>query len=134
MVGNLHEWTNDPNGTFQGGYYLDTHKNGDGCTYRTSRTIRLPRLLDRLPLLRGPRRSRTFRRVQRVSAQASSRTRARDLDCSTRLRPRCLASYMASSARRWKASAGSRPSQVAMPMETVCVTRAAPTTTGSSDA
>jgi formylglycine-generating enzyme required for sulfatase activity len=35
MVGNLHEWTDDPNGTFQGGYYLDTHKNGDGCTYRT---------------------------------------------------------------------------------------------------
>jgi sulfatase modifying factor 1 len=35
MVGNLHEWTNDPHGTFQGGYYLDTHKNGDGCAYRT---------------------------------------------------------------------------------------------------
>jgi hypothetical protein len=35
MVGNLHEWTNDPNGTFQGGYYLDTHQNGDGCSYRT---------------------------------------------------------------------------------------------------
>ncbi len=35
MVGNLHEWTSDPNGTFQGGYYLDTHRNGDGCTYRT---------------------------------------------------------------------------------------------------
>jgi sulfatase-modifying factor enzyme 1 len=35
MVGNLHEWTNDPNWTFQGGYYLDTHKNGDGCSYRT---------------------------------------------------------------------------------------------------
>jgi hypothetical protein len=35
MVGNLHEWTSDPNGTFQGGYYLDTHKNGDGCLYRT---------------------------------------------------------------------------------------------------
>jgi hypothetical protein len=35
MVGNLHEWTSDPNGTFQGGYYLDTHKNGDGCSYRT---------------------------------------------------------------------------------------------------
>ena len=35
MVGNLHEWVDDPNGTFQGGYYLDTHKNGDGCTYRT---------------------------------------------------------------------------------------------------
>jgi hypothetical protein len=35
MVGNLHEWTSDPNGTFQGGYYLDTHRNGDGCQYRT---------------------------------------------------------------------------------------------------
>jgi sulfatase modifying factor 1 len=36
MVGNLHEWTSDPNGTFQGGYYLDTHLNGDGCSYRTA--------------------------------------------------------------------------------------------------
>jgi sulfatase modifying factor 1 len=36
MVGNLHEWTSDPNGTFQGGYYLDTHQNGDGCSYRTA--------------------------------------------------------------------------------------------------
>ncbi len=36
MVGNLHEWTADPNGTFQGGYYLDTSQNGDGCTYRTA--------------------------------------------------------------------------------------------------
>jgi hypothetical protein len=36
MVGNLHEWTSDPNGTFQGGYYLDTHINGDGCDYRTT--------------------------------------------------------------------------------------------------
>ena len=35
MVGNLHEWVNDPKGTFQGGYYLDTHLNGDGCDYRT---------------------------------------------------------------------------------------------------
>jgi hypothetical protein len=35
MVGNLHEWVADPNGTFQGGYYLDTHLNGDGCEYRT---------------------------------------------------------------------------------------------------
>jgi hypothetical protein len=35
MVGNLHEWVDDPAGTFQGGYYLDTHVNGDGCTYRT---------------------------------------------------------------------------------------------------
>jgi sulfatase modifying factor 1 len=36
MVGNVHEWTSDPNGTFQGGYYLDTHINGDGCSYRTA--------------------------------------------------------------------------------------------------
>ena len=35
MVGNLHEWTNDPKGQFRGGYYMDTHKNGDGCGYRT---------------------------------------------------------------------------------------------------
>ncbi len=35
MMGNLHEWVDDPAGTFQGGYYLDTHLNGDGCTYRT---------------------------------------------------------------------------------------------------
>jgi hypothetical protein len=26
----------DPDGTFQGGYYLDTHLNGDGCSYRTT--------------------------------------------------------------------------------------------------
>jgi hypothetical protein len=36
MVGNLHEWTSDPDGTFQGGYYLDTTINGDGCAYRTT--------------------------------------------------------------------------------------------------
>ena len=36
MVGNLHEWVDDPQGTFQGGYYLDTHLNGDGCTYTTT--------------------------------------------------------------------------------------------------
>jgi hypothetical protein len=35
MVGNLHEWVDDPDGTFRGGYYLDTHINGDGCSYRT---------------------------------------------------------------------------------------------------
>jgi hypothetical protein len=35
MVGNLHEWTSDPNGTFEGGFYLDTHEHGDGCAYRT---------------------------------------------------------------------------------------------------
>ncbi len=35
MVGNLHEWTADPNGTFQGGYYLDTSQHGEGCAYRT---------------------------------------------------------------------------------------------------
>lgn len=36
MVGNLHEWIDDPSGTFRGGYYLDTHKNGLGCKYRTT--------------------------------------------------------------------------------------------------
>jgi hypothetical protein len=36
MVGNLHEWVDDPDGTFQGGYYRDTHINGDGCYYRTT--------------------------------------------------------------------------------------------------
>ncbi len=36
MMGNLHEWTADPNGTFRGGYYVDTTLNGDGCLYRTT--------------------------------------------------------------------------------------------------
>jgi hypothetical protein len=36
MVGNLHEWTADPSGQFRGGYYMDTHQNGDGCFYRTT--------------------------------------------------------------------------------------------------
>lgn len=35
MVGNVHEWTSDPRGTFRGGYYLDTRINGEGCNYRT---------------------------------------------------------------------------------------------------
>ncbi len=35
MVGNLHEWVDDHGGTFQGGYYQDTHLNGDGCNYAT---------------------------------------------------------------------------------------------------
>jgi formylglycine-generating enzyme required for sulfatase activity len=35
MVGNLHEWTADPAGTFRGGFYLDTKINGEGCLYRT---------------------------------------------------------------------------------------------------
>ncbi len=35
MVGNLHEWIDDSEGTFRGGYYMDTSKNGDGCTYDT---------------------------------------------------------------------------------------------------
>jgi hypothetical protein len=34
MVGNVHEWTDD--GSFRGGYYLDTSLNGDGCDYRTT--------------------------------------------------------------------------------------------------
>ena len=35
MVVNLHEWSADPNGTFQGGYWLDTSQHGEGCSYRT---------------------------------------------------------------------------------------------------
>jgi hypothetical protein len=36
MMGNLHEWTSDPNGTFRGGYYVDTRINGNGCLYATT--------------------------------------------------------------------------------------------------
>jgi hypothetical protein len=36
MVGNLHEWTADPAGTFRGGYYLDNEQHGDGCNYITT--------------------------------------------------------------------------------------------------
>jgi hypothetical protein len=34
MVGNVHEWTDD--GSFRGGFYLDTKLNGEGCSYRTT--------------------------------------------------------------------------------------------------
>jgi hypothetical protein len=36
MMGNLHEWTSDPAGTFRGGFYVDTVINGEGCLYRTT--------------------------------------------------------------------------------------------------
>ena len=36
MVGNLHEWTAAPGGTFRGGYYLDVRQHGDGCDYKTT--------------------------------------------------------------------------------------------------
>ena len=36
MVGNLHEWTADREGTFRGGYYMDTAINGNGCNYVTT--------------------------------------------------------------------------------------------------
>lgn len=36
MMGNLHEWTADPMGTFRGGFYVDTRINGDGCLYATT--------------------------------------------------------------------------------------------------
>jgi hypothetical protein len=36
MMGNLHEWTADPAGTFRGGYYVDTVINGNGCLYVTT--------------------------------------------------------------------------------------------------
>jgi hypothetical protein len=37
MVGDLHEWTADRNGTFRGGYYVATKLNGRGCGYVTTR-------------------------------------------------------------------------------------------------
>jgi hypothetical protein len=36
MMGNLHEWTADPAGTFRGGYFVDTVINGPGCLYATT--------------------------------------------------------------------------------------------------
>ncbi len=39
MVGNVHEWVADKaggKGLFKGGYFEDTHLNGDGCRYTTS--------------------------------------------------------------------------------------------------
>ncbi len=36
MMGNLHEWTADPAGTFRGGFFVDTALNGPGCTYATT--------------------------------------------------------------------------------------------------
>jgi sulfatase modifying factor 1 len=36
MVGNLHEWVDDPKGTFMGGFFMDTRLNGEGCDYRTT--------------------------------------------------------------------------------------------------
>jgi sulfatase modifying factor 1 len=36
MMGNLHEWTADPEGTFRGGFYVDTAVNGPGCLYATT--------------------------------------------------------------------------------------------------
>ena len=82
---------------------------------------------------RGGKPAAAHARAERLT-RAGFRTRLRDLLCSTRFRPRCFASYMASSARRWSDSALSRPFHVATPIDTVCVTRTAPTATGSSDA
>ncbi|MBA2664121.1 MAG: SUMF1/EgtB/PvdO family nonheme iron enzyme [Bradymonadaceae bacterium] len=31
MMGNVHEWTADASGTFRGGFYVDTVRNGAGC-------------------------------------------------------------------------------------------------------
>lgn len=36
LMGNLHEWIDDPAGTFRGGFYVDTQLNGPGCLYRTT--------------------------------------------------------------------------------------------------
>ena len=36
LMGNLHEWIADPDGTFKGGFYVDTYRNGNGCLYTTT--------------------------------------------------------------------------------------------------
>ncbi len=36
LHGNLHEWVDDPEGTFRGGFYMDAALNGPGCTYATT--------------------------------------------------------------------------------------------------
>lgn len=36
LHGNLHEWVDDPDGTFKGGFYVDATINGAGCTYTTT--------------------------------------------------------------------------------------------------
>jgi len=36
LVGNLHEWVADADGTFRGGFYVDVEINGPGCTYATT--------------------------------------------------------------------------------------------------
>jgi len=36
LMGNLHEWVADVDGTFRGGFYVDTEINGQGCLYATT--------------------------------------------------------------------------------------------------
>lgn len=36
LMGNLHEWVADADGTFRGGFYADTRINGEGCRYATT--------------------------------------------------------------------------------------------------
>ncbi len=36
LVGNLHEWTADPAGTFRGGFFGDARQHGEGCAYVTT--------------------------------------------------------------------------------------------------
>ncbi|MEQ1502758.1 MAG: SUMF1/EgtB/PvdO family nonheme iron enzyme [Myxococcota bacterium] len=36
LHGNLHEWIDDPDGTFVGGFYVDAVLNGPGCSYTTT--------------------------------------------------------------------------------------------------
>lgn len=36
LHGNLHEWIDDPAGSFKGGFFVDATVNGPGCTYRTT--------------------------------------------------------------------------------------------------
>jgi sulfatase modifying factor 1 len=40
LHGNLHEWVDDADGTFRGGFYADAAVNGPGCSYVTTAHVR----------------------------------------------------------------------------------------------
>ena len=97
MVGNLHEWTASPSGTFRGGYFLDVRINGDGCEYKTTahgpkyhdystgfRCCKTPgarkrkaRVKSKAPAPRGPKRARPKRAPKKKKAARNKRRRPR---------------------------------------------------------
>jgi len=54
MMGNLHEWTADPAGTFRGGFYVDTKVERPGLPVRDDGAQHAALgLFDGIPMLRG---------------------------------------------------------------------------------